>query len=334
MEIESVEELECALEEEGDCWGIARDTIWCEEHGHKVLGNLCAVHTEKMRKAEKDLSCGRCVEEGRRGRVVVAYDHEIDAWWRGDPAWTAPVSLYPWRFATADDAACWGQLDGRADHIRFPGGLAGPDQAKAFLDLLHENPELGEKRRAELAGAYQEAWDQGFAWLDAALPGTIGHACECKHDGREHVAMPHQNSYRPSHRAWCTKCRCPEYRRSAKPQAPAAKKAAGKPAERPIGELAGDSPYQAAIEALGVYGRTAEAQGNATGELEASLTIHGFDRDPAVMEHLSALKEAVAQLEVHVSSAQAGLAARHSAGAEYHASGQDAASSAFRPDGA
>ena len=99
------------------------------------------------------------------------------------------------------------------------------------------------------------------------------------------------------------------------------------------GELAGDSPYRAALAALDGYTGTAARMAEATQVLEAQLTIHGLDRDQAVMRHIGALGEAAGALQSHVWAAHTGLTGRHAAGAEYHASGGDASASAFRTTG-
>jgi hypothetical protein len=96
------------------------------------------------------------------------------------------------------------------------------------------------------------------------------------------------------------------------------------------GELSGDSPYRAALTALDGYAVTAAGTAQATDTLEAQLTIHGFDRDHALMGHVTALHEAAAVLQAHAAGARAGLLDRHATGADYHATGRDALASAFR----
>lgn len=102
----------------------------------------------------------------------------------------------------------------------------------------------------------------------------------------------------------------------------------------PTGELTGDSPYQAALSALAAYDKAAAENAQATETLEAQLTVAGFDRDPALMNHVRDLRECVAKVQSAARSARTDLVERHALGAEYHTSGRDAASSAFRPDGA
>jgi hypothetical protein len=99
------------------------------------------------------------------------------------------------------------------------------------------------------------------------------------------------------------------------------------------GELTGDSPYQAALAALDGYTATAAEIAQATEVLEAQLTIHGFDRDQVLMLHIVALREAATRLQDHARNARAGLITQHGSGAEYHASGRDAESTAFRQVG-
>jgi hypothetical protein len=95
-------------------------------------------------------------------------------------------------------------------------------------------------------------------------------------------------------------------------------------------ELAGDTPYRAALGALDTYASAAAANVQAAENLEAQLTVYGFDRDRALMSHIAALREAAAELQSHARSARLGLFMRHAGGAEYHADGRDAAASAFR----
>ncbi|HEX4830343.1 MAG TPA: hypothetical protein VH478_04540 [Trebonia sp.] len=102
---------------------------------------------------------------------------------------------------------------------------------------------------------------------------------------------------------------------------------------QPGAELAGDSPYNGALAALDAYARTAASTATAAEALEARLTVHGFDRDEAVMAHVGALREAATVLQEHARSARTGLTQRHAAGAEYHASGRDAGTTAFRQPG-
>jgi hypothetical protein len=330
-------ELRCAFEEEGGCRGLAEYTVWCKGHGHKVLGHLCSPHETRVRLAEENMSCGQCAAEGHRCEVFASYDHQLDAPWAGqEPVWTEPVPLYPAKFATTEDAAWWGRKDGRADHARFPGGLATPEEAPSFLELLGEDPALNDQRQAELVSAYRTAWARGLEWLDAALPYTIGYACECGCDGRDHGAVwgaVDREQARPLQRGRCTSCRrCREFRRAPKPvKAPGSEAPAAVGQSLP-GELVGDSPYKAAVAALGTYVHEADAQHRATETLEASLTVHGFDRDQVFMGHVVALREATARLQARVRGARAVLFTNHAAGDEYHVGGQDAAASAFRTD--
>jgi hypothetical protein len=96
------------------------------------------------------------------------------------------------------------------------------------------------------------------------------------------------------------------------------------------GELFGDSPYRSALSALDAYAYAAATNAQAVETLEAQLTVHGFDRDQALFRHVAALRESAALLQEHARNAQTGLFMRHTAGDEYHASGRDAAATAFR----
>lgn len=332
------EELRCALADEGGCWGTAYNTLWCAGHGHKVLGNLCAHHTTKMNVAAKQMSCGKCAADGHRCQVSVSYDHELDTWRDKHPVFSESVPLYQWKFASPKTAAWWGKNDGRADYPRFPGGLSDTDEIEAFLNLLGENPALEEKRRRELVTAYTNAHARGFEWLNAALPYTIGHACECGCDGRDHAViwdvLDSSGTLTARGRARCTKCsQCQEFRR-----APQARNCDSQQvlethaAASGSGEFGGDSPYQAAVGALGAYVQSADILRGQTEVLEASLTMHGFDRDEALMAHIIVLQEVASQLESQVTRARATLFSHHAVGGEYHASGKDAAASAFRSD--
>lgn len=98
----------------------------------------------------------------------------------------------------------------------------------------------------------------------------------------------------------------------------------------PGGELAGDSPYLAALDALKNYGQVVREQEQETGKLEAQLTLHGFDRDPDLMQHVQALLETAGMLHSLILKAQQRLAGQHAVGNEYHSSGRDADASAFR----
>jgi hypothetical protein len=100
--------------------------------------------------------------------------------------------------------------------------------------------------------------------------------------------------------------------------------------EIPSGELAGDSPYQAAQVALEGYERLAERNEQAAETLEAQLTVHGFDRDQALMEHIRGVRESAGQIRAHAAQARQVLVDHHGTGAEYHQSGTDAHASAFR----
>jgi hypothetical protein len=98
-------------------------------------------------------------------------------------------------------------------------------------------------------------------------------------------------------------------------------------------ELAGDSPYAAAVAAVEFFGKTAARHEQAVATLEAELTVCGFHRDQALMSHIRALQEAAAVTRRRAATALKVLQGRHAAGQEYHTSGRDAAASAFRPTG-
>jgi hypothetical protein len=98
----------------------------------------------------------------------------------------------------------------------------------------------------------------------------------------------------------------------------------------PNGELAGDSPYRAALTAMEGYDQVAQQHEQAAETLEAQLVLHGFDRDPGLMEHIRALREVAGQIRAHTSGARQVLVDHHAAGDEYHTSGVDAEASAFR----
>jgi hypothetical protein len=121
---------------------------------------------------------------------------------------------------------------------------------------------------------------------------------------------------------------CPPLRASAQRGKVAAAAAGG-----PGGELTGDSPYRAAVAAIESFGRTAARHEQAVATLEAELTLHGLDRDPALMTHVRALQDATAATTNGAVAALKTLQSRHSAGDEYHTSARDAAASAVRPAG-
>lgn len=98
----------------------------------------------------------------------------------------------------------------------------------------------------------------------------------------------------------------------------------------PNGELTGDSPYRAAFNALEQYDQVAQQHEQSAETLEAQMTMHGFDRDPQLMEHIRGLRETATQIRTRTESARQTLSANHSQGDEYHTSGHDANASAFR----
>lgn len=99
------------------------------------------------------------------------------------------------------------------------------------------------------------------------------------------------------------------------------------------GNLAGDSPYDAALAALDAFGLAAEQNEQAAEALEAQLTIHGFHRDPRLTDQIGALLQAVGRARAHAASARRILVSHHASGSEYHRSGADAGATAFRADG-
>jgi hypothetical protein len=104
-------------------------------------------------------------------------------------------------------------------------------------------------------------------------------------------------------------------------------------AARSLGELAGDTPYEAAVGALEAFGDAAVRHEDAALVLEAQLTLHGFDRDTALMTHVRALHEAAVQTTTEATAALAAFRSRHGLGREYHASDLDADASGFRQAG-
>lgn len=98
----------------------------------------------------------------------------------------------------------------------------------------------------------------------------------------------------------------------------------------PSGELAGDSPYRAAFTALEQYDQVAQQHEQSAETLEAQLTMHGFDRDPQLMEHIRGLREAATSIRTRTTGARQTLTANHGQGDEYHRSGSDANATAFR----
>ncbi len=104
----------------------------------------------------------------------------------------------------------------------------------------------------------------------------------------------------------------------------------GMPTGTHNGELAGDSPYLAAQAAFTNFDGSGERFAGAAETLEAQLTAHGFHRDPALMTHIRALREAASQINTHARNGSTTLVAHHSAGHEYHRTGVDANASAFR----
>jgi hypothetical protein len=104
----------------------------------------------------------------------------------------------------------------------------------------------------------------------------------------------------------------------------------GKGMGMPNGELAGDSPYRSALTAMDGYDQVAAQHEQAAETLEAQLTLHGFDRDQGLMEHIRALRETASQIRAHTAGARQVLVDHHATGDEYHTSGVDAEASAFR----
>jgi len=98
----------------------------------------------------------------------------------------------------------------------------------------------------------------------------------------------------------------------------------------PGAELAGDSPYQAALAALDTFGLVVGDHGQAIQTLEAQLTAHGLDRDQALTAHIQALRGLASQARSTADQARQVLVDHHAAGDEYHTSGVDAGASAFR----
>lgn len=98
----------------------------------------------------------------------------------------------------------------------------------------------------------------------------------------------------------------------------------------PNGELTGDSPYRSALTAMDGYDQVAAQHEQAAETLEAQLTLHGFDRDQGLMEHIRALRETAGQIRAHTAGARQVLVDHHATGDEYHTSGVDAEASAFR----
>ncbi|MBO0815832.1 MAG: hypothetical protein J2P30_11925, partial [Actinobacteria bacterium] len=96
------------------------------------------------------------------------------------------------------------------------------------------------------------------------------------------------------------------------------------------GELAGDSPYRAALAALDTFSFAARGHEQAAETLEAQLTVHGFDRHQQLMAHVTALRQLAGQARVDAGRARRVLVGHHAPGDEYHTSGADAAASAFR----
>ena len=70
--------------------------------------------------------------------------------------------------------------------------------------------------------------------------------------------------------------------------------------------------------------------GQAIQTLEAQLTVHGLDRDQALMAHIQALRGLAGQARSTADQARQVLVDHHAAGDEYHTSGVDAGASAFR----
>jgi len=98
----------------------------------------------------------------------------------------------------------------------------------------------------------------------------------------------------------------------------------------PGAELAGESPYRAALAALDTFTRAASGHEQALQTLEAQLTVHGLDHDPTVMTHVQRLNELARQTSARAARARQILAERHAAGDEYHTTSVDAGASAFR----
>lgn len=206
----------CLFAKQGNCTdsalsGPADYTAVCSGHGHKVFGNWCQGHMAlllpwKKGEGTDKFSCGTCAADGHRCELKLCFDKEL---LDGPVPETDPAPLYPWKYATPSDAAWWGQLDGRADYARFPGILGDDEEISRFLgDILNEDPAMRGPARDRLAAAYRDAWNLGLQWLDRALPGTMGRACTCGHDGRGHLVI--YNARGPEHRARCkeTGCQC------------------------------------------------------------------------------------------------------------------------------
>lgn len=98
----------------------------------------------------------------------------------------------------------------------------------------------------------------------------------------------------------------------------------------PSGELAGDSPYTAALNVTGQFEQQAQQLGRAGEQVEAELTAHEFHRDQQLMTHVRAMREALQQATQHAAGMRQVLIANHAAGHEYHSTGKDAASSGLR----
>lgn len=99
------------------------------------------------------------------------------------------------------------------------------------------------------------------------------------------------------------------------------------------GELAGDSPYRAAVAAIDDFLRTAAANKQSVATLEAQFTVCGLDRDQALMTHVRALQDAAAAASSQAAAALKVLRDGHATGQEYHSGGRDAAATAFRQAG-
>lgn len=99
---------------------------------------------------------------------------------------------------------------------------------------------------------------------------------------------------------------------------------------QPAGEIAGDSPYTAALNVAGEFEQHAQQVGLAGERVEAQLTADGFDRDQKLMTCVRGMREELRVAAEEAANMRRALITGHSAGAKYHSTGRDAASSGTR----
>jgi hypothetical protein len=101
----------------------------------------------------------------------------------------------------------------------------------------------------------------------------------------------------------------------------------------PMADLdSGDTPYEAMLAVHTAHAKEQrEVAAKAQDELTAHAIVHGFNRDREYMAYLQNVIDTAEAAATAAEGCVRGMQARHADGAEYHATGQDADASAFRP---